>query len=820
MKISFCTIASAVAFLVSLIPSQAAALTWNNGASTGIWNTTDANWSGSIWNNSTPDSAFFKTVGGTVTLASGISASGVTVGDTSSNFTSLTLTGGTLNDSGTLVVQGYSSNAGSTDGGLVAVNPTVTINSAVTVTEDTLVGRANLKITGGTYTTNRITGNSDWANVSINGGTVTATNGIDGTYGTNGSNGPTATFSLTLNGGTLYTPSIKVADREVGSNNNSWLTFNGTTVKATASTATFITLYGGNQNAYVSNGGGILDTNGNDITIGVNLKNTSGQNGTLTKQGAGTLTLSGNNTYNGTTTINGGVLNLAQQNAAQNTLVSLVSGSLVFDSSVSGTAFTVGGLSGTVGNNIALQNNAGTPAAITLTVGANNANTTFAGVISASGNLTKSGAGTLTLQGTNTYSGVTTFSNGIVNATSLTDFGVACSLGNRTSDSNGNVGLLFRGGTLQFTGSIAQSTNRGIRISTTGGGGTIDASGSDPSATLSFTATASADFFENPGNRTLTLTGSNSGNNTFAMAIGQAVGTTSVVKNGSGTWVLTGNNTYSGGTMLSAGTLSVNRSESLGASSGNLTFAGNSTLAITADITSSRNYTINSNVIATIDTATSTTLSNSGVISGTGSLTKTGTGNLTLTGVNTYSGNTTVSNGNLTVSGNGRLANTGNVIITTGGSLLVASSNAINTSANVTMNGGNLTMAIATAGGNQTLGALTLSANSTLDFSSSSANTLIFSGINSPGSNVFNIINWNLNSDHLYFTNNASLSATNFTVNGGAASLSSFQTGLGYEIIAVPEPGTILVGALLLGGLVFAERRRLGHLLRMRRTQS
>ena len=194
---------------------------------------------------------------------------------------------------------------------------------------------------------------------------------------------------------------------------------------------------------------------------------------------------------------------------------------------------------------------------LTLNQGTNSLN--LGVTISGSGNVTKTGAGTLTLSNTaNTYSGVTTFAGGIVNVASVANYGANSSLGNRASDSSpGNVGLLFRGGTLQYTGSTAQSTNRAVRISTTGGG-TIDASGSNPAATLSFTAASSPDFFENRGNRTLTLTGSNAGANTFAMLIGQAGGQTTLSKTGPGTWYLTNTgNTYTGETILGGGVLNV-----------------------------------------------------------------------------------------------------------------------------------------------------------------------------------------------------------------------------------------------------------------------
>ncbi len=134
--------------------------------------------------------------------------------------------------------------------------------------------------------------------------------------------------------------------------------------------------------------------------------------GNLVKTGSGLLTLEGANTLLGTTTISGGTIDLAQANALQlSTLVAPSPGSLVFDRSVSFRLFDIGGLSGS--GNIALHNSSGT-AAITLSVGGNASSTTYSGVLSSSGGLTKIGNGTLALINSCTFTGGTTISGGTI----------------------------------------------------------------------------------------------------------------------------------------------------------------------------------------------------------------------------------------------------------------------------------------------------------------------------------------------------------------------------------------------------------------------
>jgi fibronectin-binding autotransporter adhesin len=194
-------------------------------------------------------------------------------------------------------------------------------------------------------------------------------------------------------------------------------------------------------------------------------------------------------------------------------------------------------------------------------------NIVLGGIISGAGGVTHlttavgTPPGTLTLGNTaNTYTGLTVFNPGIINVASLSDYGVASSIGARdalqeTATGNG-IGLQFRGGTLQYTGSTPQSTNRQIRVLNGAAGGFIDASGSTPEATLSFTHTGpNINLFETAGTRTLTLTGTNTGRNTFSIRLtDQAANQTTLQKTGSGTWyIVNSDNTYTGETIIGGG---------------------------------------------------------------------------------------------------------------------------------------------------------------------------------------------------------------------------------------------------------------------------
>jgi autotransporter-associated beta strand protein len=196
----------------------------------------------------------------------------------------------------------------------------------------------------------------------------------------------------------------------------------------------------------------------------------------------------------------------------------------------------------------------------------------------------KTGVGTWYLTNTgNTYSGETEISQGILNVASLSNYGTASAIGDRAigedTTAHGGVGILLNGGTLQYTGSTAQSTNRSIRLGdqTTN---TIDASGTG-SGTLSFTATSSVNLFQTAGTRTLTLTGSNTGSNTFDIELTDQGGNqTTLAKSGAGTWVDGGNNSGVVAVTVNSGVLELTGSNSY---TGALTVHNGATLQLQAN---------------------------------------------------------------------------------------------------------------------------------------------------------------------------------------------------------------------------------------------
>jgi fibronectin-binding autotransporter adhesin len=153
---------------------------------------------------------------------------------------------------------------------------------------------------------------------------------------------------------------------------------------------------------------------------------------------------------------------------------------------------------------------------------------------------------------------------------------------------------------------------------------------------------------------------------------GVVAGTGQLLKSNVGSVILSGTNTYTGGTSILGGTLQVAADANLGATGG-LTFdntartANTATLLNTASYTFSRTTTLTSS--GTFSNNSGVTFTNSGAISGSGALTVTGAGVTLLSGGNSYTGGTTINGTTLRVSADNNLGTTGGLTFSSAGTL-------------------------------------------------------------------------------------------------------------------------------------------------------
>ncbi|MCE9553743.1 MAG: autotransporter-associated beta strand repeat-containing protein [Planctomycetes bacterium] len=556
--------------LASLLASGSAAQAtiyyWDNNGVTAGFGTAGGTWGTSTnWNTSgtgSPAPAFTSPTATTDDVnfgngATGLAAGTVSVSGSGQAFGTMIFASG----SGAIVVSGGTSLT-------MAAASTITVNNATDTISTNLVGASSLTKEGtGILLLNYSPNASTYSGgTAVNAGTLSlggANNGFS-TVGAGdlvvGSSGAVTTTAsnvlghttasnmakLIVNGGTFSSNNLpmwtKAIDMTAGTINGTGgldLKFTPTiTTFASANSATISTpvVMGVNTTFAVANGGATTD-----LLVSGAISST----GNLTKSSAGTMGLSGLNTYSGTTAINGtGTLQMSGAgNLGNSGGVGTYSAGISFDStgllqySSSATQTLSGAITGASGGRLTKDTSSST--------------------------LTLSGAGA------NTFNGLTTVSTGVLNLgkTSTTAIG-----GDLTVSGTGTARLTGTGGN-----QIANSGN--VVVS----GGTFDI----------VAQSETVNGVQLTGGAINGTTGVLTSSTAFDMQAGSAsailAGSVGLNKSTAGTVVLSGADTYNGATNITGGTLIAASNGSLNTASA-ITVGASGTLNIAANTAGGRTF--------------------------------------------------------------------------------------------------------------------------------------------------------------------------------------------------------------------------------------
>ncbi len=434
--------------------------------------------------------------------------------------------GGVLHNTGHITggAGGAGGHAGSLaaagDGGAGVAGTGIHVTNAGTISGGLSGGTgaqaAAIHFMGGDNTLTLETGSILDGELKIESGTLSLDQSTDQTLSNRISGGgavvQNGTGTLTLSGSNNYTGGtiIKMGTLDIGEDralgeSAGGITFEGGTLRVGNG-------FTSSRHVTLEAGGGTIQTDGLATFSGV-IGNGAGA-GTLVKTGAGTLTLGGANTYTGGTEVRAGQLNVASGGTLGGT------GSVVVGNASGGANATLAFLDGSSAKGLAISNketgttsfagnvatdgttridNAGSLdftalttdlrlGALTgaghvdygareLTLGQASGDTTYDGVLSATGGLTKTGANTVILNGKNTYSGGTTIDAGTLE------------IGDRNSPTASIQGdaQVNAGGTLRGHGTVQGNVDNGGTVRPGGSIGTLTIGGNytqSPSATL------------------------------------------------------------------------------------------------------------------------------------------------------------------------------------------------------------------------------------------------------------------------------------------------------------------------------------------------
>ncbi len=187
------------------------------------------------------------------------------------------------------------------------------------------------------------------------------------------------------------------------------------------------------------------------------------------------------------------------------------------------------------------------------------------------------GSAAMTLGAANTYIGKTILRQGTLEAASFADAGQPSSLGRGTSDPVIEMGSITTGtvaaAKLRHVGAVDSVSDRVVNLASSLAGltsltATIE---NDGAGSLQFTSAFTSTGTNVTAARTLVLGGAHTGDNRIVGVGNNGTAGTALQKVGAGTWTLTGDNAYSGGTRVEAGALLVSNLTGSGTGSGDVT---------------------------------------------------------------------------------------------------------------------------------------------------------------------------------------------------------------------------------------------------------
>ncbi len=445
--------------------------------------------------------------------------------------------------------------------------------------------------------------------------------------------------------------------------------------------------------------------------------------GSLVKTGAGTLTLTSVNSYTGGTTVNAGTLVLAANSGqARVAGVLTVNSGATVETTGDGTGLGFFDQLTTLNVNGGTATSAGVMHVWNITGGVNLTGSTLqsnSGVSSPSGSQlewNRTGVTTLASATTSTIggrinirgdNGYTTVDLTVADGAAATDLAITAAI----TEAAGGRGIAKHGpGTMVLSGnnsySGATTVNEGLVIVQNGNGiGNLSDVTLNNSSQLRLDANESVGSLAGSATSTVNIQGhtlqlgSQLGNAT-ATYDGTISGTGSLLRRGSGTQTLTGNNSFSGSvTVQDGGTLSVpsvaaSGNQPLGTGTGNIGLdgsGGGATLAITGagsyNLPATRGLALSGSG-GILDVAAGTLNMTAGITGASNSahFTKAGTGTFNFSGSGSWSGNFTVSGGTFNLTGGASIPGVG--VTSVSGALNINTTGSVQTSSLDILSGG------------------------------------------------------------------------------------------------------------------------------------